>query len=107
MFPFFFSNHIFEYFCEIDPCEWNSANIKIWLDWSAKKFMLKPKPIYSRFPTTGVELSEMSRAEFWVCAGSKTGGNKLAKHIAHSIYSATGRNLTSLLDNDDPGKISI
>lgn len=69
--------------------------------------MLEPKPVFSRFPITGSELIEMSRAEFWVCAGSNNGGNILAKHIAHSIHSATGKNLTSLLNDDDPGEISI
>lgn len=46
----------------------------------------------------------MSRADFWVCAGSKTGGNVLAKHIAHLIYSCTGQSRKSLLSDDDPGK---
>lgn len=78
-------------------------NIKSWLDWITKEFKLNPAPVLSRFPSTGKELVELSRAEFWVCAGSKEGGNKLAEHIAYLIHDATGRNISSLLHREDPG----
>lgn len=90
-----------------DPEEWSTMNIKSWIDWATKKFKLKPSPIFSRFPSTGRELVEMSRSEFWVCcAGSRDGGNKLAEYIAHSVYYATGRSISPLLQKEDPGTYS-
>lgn len=76
----------------------------MWLKWITREFTIVPEPYAERFPETGRELCEMSRADFWVCAGSKTGGNVLAKHIAHLIYSCTGQSRKSLLSDDDPGK---
>lgn len=57
----------------------------------------------ARFPNTGAELVKMSRAEFWVCAGSKTGGNTLSNHISHMIYNTTGRCISPM--ENDPGKL--
>lgn len=88
----------------IDPSEWNAANIKTWLNWSTKKFDIKPPPVRSRIPNTGKELVELSKAEFWVCAGSKHGGNTLAKYIAWKVYDATGKWIPSLQNKNDPGK---
>lgn len=90
-------------FISIDPSEWNKLNIKSWLDWITKEFKLNPAPVLSRFPSNGKELVELSRAEFFVCAGSREGGNKLAEHIAYLIHDATGRNIRSLLHREDPG----
>lgn len=90
----------FEY---VDPSEWNKLNIKSWLDWITKKFKLNPAPIVARFPSTGKELVELSRAEFWVCAGSNEGGNKLADYIACLVLDATGRNISHLIHREDPG----
>lgn len=87
-----------------DPREWDATNIKTWLNWSTKKFDIKPPPIRSRFPNTGAELVELSKADFWVCAGSKHGGNTLAKYICWKVYDATGKWITSLQSNDDPSK---
>lgn len=87
-----------------DPSEWNTLNIKTWLEWVTKQFSISPKPVLSRFPSTGRELIELSRADFWVCAGTKTGGNILAKHIACRIQSATGRIMDLLFCDKDPGK---
>jgi len=52
-------------------------------------------------------LCTLTKADFWVCAGSKRGGDLLAKHFAHLIHSATGRTQSSLLNDDDPGKLFI
>lgn len=87
-----------------DPSEWDAANIKTWLNWSTRKFSLKPAPTRCRFPNNGKELVKLTKAEFWVCAGTKEGGNTLAKYIAWKVYDATGQQLTSLQSNDDPGK---
>lgn len=64
---------------------------------------IQPAPIPSRFPQTGEELVTLSRAEFWVCAGSKYGGNTLAKHLAFIIRDATGRCTSPLTNENDPG----
>lgn len=90
-----------------DPTEWDTANIKSWLNWMTKKFNIDPSPTRSRFPKTGKELVEMSKAEFWVCAGSKYGGNKLAEYIAWKIYDATGRPMSELQNRQDPGERNI
>lgn len=88
-----------------DPSEWTASNIDSWLAWTTKKFNIEPAPMIARFPTTGAELVKMSRAEFWVCAGSKNGGNTLSMHIAHLIHSATGRCTSPMLNDNDPGKL--
>lgn len=89
-----------------DPSEWDTANIKTWLKWMTKQFEIKPPPVRSRFPKTGQELVEMSKAEFWVCAGSEHGGKTLAKYIAWKFHDATGRTIPSLQDNVEPCKKS-
>lgn len=87
-----------------DPREWNSKHIESWLAWTSKEFNIIPSPLPNRFPTNGKEIAELSKAEFWVCAGSQYGGNTLAKHLAHLLQSSTGISKTSLLNNEDPGK---
>lgn len=69
-----------------------------------KKFELDPPPVRSRFPKTGKELLEMSKAEFWVCAGSEKGGKTLAKYIVWKIQDATGRTIPNLQDDSEPCK---
>lgn len=69
-----------------------------------KKFEIDPPPVRSRFPTNGKELVELTKAEFWVCAGSEYGGIKLAQYIAWKVYDATGRSLPSLQGNITPRK---
>lgn len=86
-----------------DPIEWNADNIKAWISWVTKEFKLEPTPDFNRFPSTGRELIECKRADFWVCAGSKLGGNTLAKHLAHLQYTATGRCTSPLNNDNDPG----
>lgn len=86
-----------------DPSEWNSDNIKAWIAWVTKEFKLQPSPDYNRFPSTGKELVEFTRADFWVCAGSKLGGNTLAKHLAYLQHTATGRCMSPLNNDNDPG----
>lgn len=88
-----------------DPTEWNSNHIKTWLEWIASKFDITPVPIPSRFPTDGRELVTLTRADFWVCAGSKEGGNTLAKHMAHLLYGITGKWESPMLSDIDPGML--
>lgn len=90
-----------------DPAEWNAQHIESWLEWTTREFQIDPPPQTVRFPTTGQELVSLSRADFWVCAGSKLGGNLLAKHIAHLIQSSTGRSQSPLLSDEDPGEYPI
>ncbi len=86
-----------------DPTEWTSDNIKTWITWVTKEFKLQPPPDHSRFPSDGKELVEFTRADFWVCAGSKLGGNTLAKHLAYLQHTATGRCTSPLNNDNDPG----
>lgn len=86
-----------------DPTEWNLDNIKTWIAWVTKEFKLQPTPDYKRFPSDGKELVELNRADFWVCAGSKLGGNTLAKHLAYLQHTATGRCTSPLNNDNDPG----
>lgn len=74
-----------------DPLEWNAIHIRSWLNWSTKKFSLTPSPDPEKFPKTGEELCEFSRADFEKCAGNARSGKLLAKHIAHLKHSVTGR----------------
>lgn len=76
----------------IDPRSWSADDIKCWLKWVVRKFNVNPAtPDYvSRFPLTGDELVQFSRAEFWVCAG-KTCGDTLMKHLAIMMQSITGQ----------------
>lgn len=87
-----------------DPSVWNDTHIRSWLKWISKKFSIEPPLSSLRFPKHGNELVKLSKAEFWVCAGSKEAGNILAKYIAHIVQNATGVNMDSLLDENDPGK---
>lgn len=86
-----------------DPREWNAKHIESWLAWASKIFDILPSPLPNRFPTTGKEIVELSKAEFWVCAGSPYGGNTLAKHLADRLQRYTGISKTSLLNNQEPG----
>src|ERR1700744_4881373 len=86
-----------------DPTEWNLENIKTWIAWVTKEFNLQPPPDFNRFPSNGQELVEFTRADFWVCAGSKYGGNTLAKHLAYLQHTATGRCTSPLNNDNDPG----
>lgn len=87
-----------------DPSVWNDGHIKSWLKWMSKKFSIEPSLSSLRFPKRGSELVKLSKAEFWVCAGSKEAGNTLAKYIAHIVQNATGIDMNHLLDENDPGK---
>lgn len=49
----------------------------------------------------------MSRAEFWVCAGSDAGGKALANHFAYRLESMTGRRMVSFDNNNIPGKLKV
>lgn len=86
-----------------DPTEWNSDHIKAWIEWVTKEFKLELPPDHKRFPADGKELVEFTRADFWVCAGSKLGGNTLAKHLAYLQHTATGRCTSPLNNDNDPG----
>lgn len=86
-----------------DPRVWNMQHIETWINWITKQFNLDPAPISNRFPESGKELCTLSKADFWVCAGSREGGNKLATHFAHLLYSVTGEVQSHLLNDNDPG----
>lgn len=88
----------------LDPHAWNTDDIAKWVKWLTKQFKIDPEPDIARFPTVGVELCELSRADFWVCAGSRQGGIILAKHFALTLYNATGRKTSPMLNEDEPSE---
>lgn len=90
-----------------DPNEWTAEHISNWLKWITKKFEIDPQPDQSRFPTTGKELCAMTRADFWVCAGSRQGGIILAKHFAHWLHSGTGRATSPFLNDNEPNPYQL
>lgn len=86
-----------------NPQEWTSEHISSWVQWISKKFKIYPSLEPARFPSGGVELAKFTKADFWVCAGSKAGGDTLANHFAHLLQNVTGIE-DILLGNDiDPG----
>lgn len=98
--------HFIESRRTIDPTDWDTIKIRTWLNWSIEKFSLDPKPVFDRFPKTGAELVALSRAEFWVCAGSKRSGNILARFIVDWTHKACGRWLQNLRSEIDPSKLA-
>lgn len=86
-----------------NPLEWTSDHIASWVQWVSKKFKIFPSLEPVRFPDNGIELGKFTKADFWVCAGSKAGGDTLSKHFAHLLQIGTGIE-DNLLGNDvDPG----
>ncbi|XP_037928309.1 DNA-binding protein D-ETS-6-like [Teleopsis dalmanni] len=91
----------------IDPHVWSSNHINSWVKWLTKQFKIEPEPDITRFPTTGEELCTLSRADFWVCAGSSYGGAIFAKHFALSLYHATGRETSPMLTDNEPNPYQL
>lgn len=96
-----------------DPAEWNAWHIKSWLKWSARQFSLNPEPDPEKFPSSGAELLELSRAEFESKAESRRSGRLLTVHLAHLRHSVTGRSTSpmdehiDLDDEEEQGKKSM
>ncbi|XP_001844046.2 DNA-binding protein D-ETS-6 [Culex quinquefasciatus] len=86
-----------------NPLEWTTEHIQSWVRWLSKKFQIFPPLEPVRFPTSGADLAKFTKADFWVCAGSKAGGNALARHYAHLRQIGSGGVEDSTLANDvDP-----
>jgi len=88
----------------VDPHAWTPEDIASWVRWATRKFKLDPEPDIDRFPKDAQELCDLSRADFWVCAGSRRGGMLLAQHFAISLYHATGRETSPMLNDDEPSE---
>ncbi|XP_052897356.1 DNA-binding protein D-ETS-6-like [Anopheles moucheti] len=73
-----------------NPHQWNAEHVSAWILWVSKNFDIYPPLEPARFPPTGEEIAQFTKADFWVCAGSAAGGNTLAKHFAHLIHTGTG-----------------
>ncbi|XP_037817862.1 DNA-binding protein D-ETS-6 isoform X1 [Lucilia sericata] len=91
----------------LDPRVWKAEHIAGWVKWMTKQFKIEPEPDIARFPTTGAELCTLSRAEFWVCAGSREGGILFAKHFALTLHSATGRETSPMLNDNEPNPYQL
>uniref|UniRef100_A0A182QYI3 ETS domain-containing protein n=1 Tax=Anopheles farauti TaxID=69004 RepID=A0A182QYI3_9DIPT len=87
-----------------NPNEWTADHVTAWVSWVSKNFDIFPPLEPARFPALGQELVQFTKADFWVCAGSKAGGDTLAKHFAHHIRVGTGGTVDPELENAiDPG----
>ncbi|XP_030565429.1 DNA-binding protein D-ETS-6 [Drosophila novamexicana] len=91
----------------VDPHAWTTEDIASWVKWLTRKFKIEPEPDITRFPKDGNELCQLSRADFWVCAGSRRGGILLAKHFAFSLYHATGRETSPMLNENEPNPYQL
>ncbi|XP_034474754.1 DNA-binding protein D-ETS-6 [Drosophila innubila] len=91
----------------VDPHAWTTEDIASWVKWLTRKVKIDPEPDITRFPKNGNELCQLSRADFWVCAGSRRGGILLAKHFAHSLYRATGRETSPMLNENEPNPYQL
>ncbi|XP_068141564.1 DNA-binding protein D-ETS-6 [Drosophila tropicalis] len=91
----------------VDPHAWSTEDIAQWVKWLTNKCEIDPEPDIQRFPKTGADLCELSRADFWVCAGSRRGGILLAKHFAYSLYQATGRETSPMLNENEPNPYQL
>ncbi|XP_058815069.1 DNA-binding protein D-ETS-6-like [Topomyia yanbarensis] len=89
-------------FVPTNPLEWTGEHICSWVQWVSKKFNVFPSLEPARFPCNGVDLAKFTKADFWVCAGSKAGGDTLSKHFAHLLQSGTGIEDKLLGNNIDP-----
>ncbi|XP_069686725.1 DNA-binding protein D-ETS-6-like isoform X1 [Periplaneta americana] len=84
-----------------DPAEWNAGHVRSWLKWSTRQFSLSPEPDPDKFPSSGTELLELSRADFETRAGSARSGRLLAVHLAHLRHSVTGRSTSPMQEHVD------
>ncbi|EDW03429.1 GH10509 [Drosophila grimshawi] len=91
----------------VDPHAWSADDIASWVKWLTRKLKIDPEPDITRFPKDGKELCELSRSDFWVCAGSRRGGILLAKHFALSLYRATGRETSPMLNENEPNPYQL
>ncbi|KAH8266505.1 hypothetical protein KR044_009291 [Drosophila immigrans] len=91
----------------VDPHVWTNEDIASWVKWLTRKVKIDPEPDITRFPKDGNELCQLSRADFWVCAGSRRGGILLAKHFALSLYRATGRETSPMLNENEPNPYQL
>ncbi|XP_016985665.1 DNA-binding protein D-ETS-6 isoform X1 [Drosophila rhopaloa] len=91
----------------VDPHAWSSEDIASWVKWTTRKFKLDPEPDIDRFPKDAQELCDLTRADFWVCAGSRRGGMLLSKHFALSLYHATGRETSPMLNDNEPNPYQL
>ncbi|XP_055371256.1 DNA-binding protein D-ETS-6-like [Condylostylus longicornis] len=101
------SNDITQIWLPVNPQVWTEENIQSWINWATKEFKLEIEPDISRFPKNGKELCEMTKADFWVCAGSRLGGIQLAKHLAWRLHYATGRETSPILNDDEPNPYQL
>ncbi|XP_030383819.1 DNA-binding protein D-ETS-6 [Scaptodrosophila lebanonensis] len=91
----------------VDPHAWSTEDIASWVKWLTRKFKIEPEPDITRFPKEGADLCQLSRADFWVCAGSRRGGMLLAKHFAFTLYHATGRETSPMRNENEPNPYQL
>ncbi|XP_053692519.1 LOW QUALITY PROTEIN: DNA-binding protein D-ETS-6 [Sabethes cyaneus] len=85
-----------------NPLEWTDEHISSWVQWVSKNFEIFPSLEPARFPSNGVDLAKFAKADFWVCAGSKEGGDRLSKHFAYLLQTGTGIEDNLLANDVDP-----
>uniref|UniRef100_A0AAG5D9I1 ETS domain-containing protein n=1 Tax=Anopheles atroparvus TaxID=41427 RepID=A0AAG5D9I1_ANOAO len=90
-----------------NPLQWTAEHVSAWTLWVSKNFDIFPPLEPARFPKSGDEIAQFTKADFWVCAGSKAGGDTLAKHFAHLMHRATGAEDKQLYSDVDPVMASV
>lgn len=85
-----------------NPLEWTTEHIHSWISWLSKKYEIFPPLEPVRFPTSGTDLAKFTKADFWVCAGSKAGGDILARFYAHHGQIGSGIEDSTLANDVDP-----
>lgn len=73
-----------------DPRTWDSHDIRSWIAWLSKRCHIIPEPSASDFPSTGMELVKLTRADFWVRCGSNIGGNTFTNHLQFMMENIMG-----------------
>jgi len=82
-----------------DPSKWNSNHINKWISWCDRTFAIRLGPIAAILPSTGKELLRLTLQDWRNIGG--TGGNILARHLAHLRLQATGVHTPDLLQENE------
>lgn len=85
-----------------DPRRWDANDIQAWLRWQGRQCKIKPKLEAAQFPSQGSDLVQMSRADFVISAGSRSGGRFLALFLGDRMRLETGQCSQLSLD-EEPG----
>jgi ETS-type family len=87
-----------------NPTTWTQKHIEMWLKWASNQFKIKPPLDVSRFPKSGPEMAQFTRADFYIMCGSFEGGKLVADHFKYMMETARECVEPSLLEEGDPSE---